>query len=282
MRPDDLLYALALGYVGLLGLCFGSFMNVCIARMPEDRSVVAPASACPRCGAAIRWYDNVPVLSWLWLGGRCRACRGRISGLYPAVESLFGVLAVLLFRRVVPGAEAIDLPHLAAFGWYGYLLFALVALTFIDLRHYIIPDPFSIYAVPVGVGGAWLLGALGYEGAPSWRESVVGALFAGSMLIPLMGLYRLIRKEQGMGWGDPKMLAMIGAWFGGLPAAPFVLIVGATAGSVIGVLAALATGRGLRLQMPFGPFLALGALIWLFFGPSLQVRLLPGFLLPGL
>ena len=272
MSPEDLGYALSLGYAGIFGLCFGSFMNVCIARMPEDRSVVSPASACPRCGSAIRWHDNVPVLSWLWLGGRCRACRGRISGLYPAVELLFGVLTMLLFRHIIPDAGAIDLPHVMAFGWYLYLLFALVALTFIDLKHYIIPDPFSIYAVPFAVGGAWLLGVLGYQGAPSWRESVVGALFAGSMLIPLMGLYRLIRKEQGMGWGDPKLLALIGAYFGAIPASPFVLITGATVGSIIGIAAALAQGKGLRLQMPFGPFLALGAIIWLFFGEKMGVR----------
>lgn len=266
MTPSQL-YLLLEAYAGVLGLCFGSFMNVCVARMPEDRSVVAPASACPCCGTPIRAYDNVPVLAWFWLRGRCRACKEPISPLYPTVEALFGVLAVLLFREVIPEVSRIDLAHAVALGWYGYLLFALVALTFIDLKHSIIPDPFSIYGVPVGVGGAALLGWLGYGGAISWQQSVVGAVSGSGVLLLLMGAYWLVRRAEGMGMGDVKLLALIGSYYGAFPGVIGVLILAGISGSVIGVLYALATGRHpLKSAIPFGPFLALGTLVWMFWG----------------
>lgn len=263
-------YAFVCAYAGLFGLLFGSFMNVCIARMPEDRSVVHPRSACPCCGAMIQARDNIPVLSWLILRGRCRSCAAPISPLYPTVEALFGVLAVLLFRHVVPDLGALDAPHLVAFGWYFYLLFALVALTFIDLRHAIIPDAFSIHGVPVGVGGAALLGVLGYVGAPSWQQALVGALAGGVVLLPLMGVYWLIRRVEGMGWGDVKLLALIGSYFGAMPALLAVLLVAAMVGSAVGIALAVARRGSLKLQLPFGPFLALGALVWLHGGATLS------------
>lgn len=262
-------YWALVAFAGMLGLLFGSFLNVCIARMPEDRSVVWPGSACPACGHAIRPFDNVPVLAWLWLRGRCRDCGTRISGLYPTIEALFGVLIALLFRRVIPDLGAFDLPHLLAFVWYGWLLLALVGLTFIDLRHYIIPDPFSIYSVPVGVGGAALLGWLGYLHAPTWQQSVVGAAAAGGGIVVLMWLYRLIRREEGMGYGDAKLMALLGAYFGLFPGTLLILVVASTVGAVIGGGIALAQGRGVRTALPFGPFLAFGAVVWLFFGETL-------------
>ncbi|MFN7145891.1 MAG: prepilin peptidase [Myxococcota bacterium] len=271
-------YWLFAAFAGIFGLLFGSFLNVCIARMPEDRSVVWPGSACPKCGTAIKPYDNVPVLAWLWLGGTCRACKAPISALYPAVEALFGVLAVLLFRRVIPDLADFDTPHLVALAWYGWLLFALVGLTFIDLRHFIIPDQFSIYMVPVGVAGAALLGWLGYTGAPTWQGSVIGALVGGGILGAVIGAYWLIRREEGMGMGDVKLLAMLGAWFG--PTAVLViLMIASIGGSVIGVTMAAVQRKSLRLALPFGPFLALGAGVWLFAGPVLEpavtVRIAP-------
>lgn len=268
MTPDTAYWIFA-AFAGIFGLLFGSFLNVCVARMPEDRSVVWPGSACPTCGTAIKPYDNVPVLAWMWLGGRCRACRQPISALYPTVEALFGVLTFLLFRRVMPDLADIDSAHLAAFVWYGWLLFALVALTFIDLRHYIIPDEFSIYSVPVGVAGALLVGWLGYTGAPTWQGSVVGALVGGGFLAAVMGVYWLVRRQEGMGLGDVKLLAMLGAWFGPVAIFP-ILMMASIAGSIVGITVAIARRTGLQLALPFGPFLALGALIWLYAGRVLE------------
>jgi leader peptidase (prepilin peptidase)/N-methyltransferase len=267
---------------GGFGLLFGSFLNVCIARMPEDRSVVWPGSACPACGTPIKPYDNVPVLAWFWLRGRCRACAAPISALYPTIEALVGVVAMLLFRRVVPDLGDLDAAHLVAFGWYGWFVLALLGLTFIDLRHSIIPDGFSILMVPLGIGGAWLLGSMGYEGAPTWQQSVVGALAGGATLGAVAGAAWLVYRYEAMGLGDAKLFAMMGAFLGALPALPFVLLVAATTGSVVGVSIAAARGKGLRMSLPFGPFLAFGALLWLFFGPHIQLRLAPWFALGAL
>ncbi len=262
-------YWIFAAFAGLFGLLFGSFLNVCVARMPEDRSVVWPGSACPSCGTPIKPYDNVPVLAWMWLGGKCRACKLPISALYPSVEALFGVLSVLLFRRVIPDLAVLDNAHLAALVWYGWLLFALVALTLIDLRHHIIPDEFSLYSVPVGVAGAALLGWLGYTGAPTWQASVVGALVGGGLLGSVSGLYWLVRREVGMGMGDVKLLALFGAFFGAA-ASVSILFIAACLGSVVGVAAIALRGGSLKLALPFGPFLALGAGVWLYAGPVLE------------
>ncbi len=268
----ETLWWIAQGFALLFGLLFGSFMNVCISRMPEDRSVVFPGSACPSCGTAIKPYDNVPVLAWIWLRGRCRACRTDISPLYPLVEASFGVLILLLFRHVVGDVANLDRAHLAAFVWYGWLLFACMASTFIDLRHKIIPDEFSIYSVPVGVGGAALLGWLGYEGAPTWQQSVIGALVGGGSIAAMIGAYWLVRREEGMGMGDAKLLAAFGAWFGVFPGMLAILLLGSVFGSVIGIAAMFITGRGLKLAIPFGPFLAAAAVFWCFFGERVALR----------
>lgn len=256
-------------FAGLVGLLFGSFINVLVARIPEDRSVVRPGSSCPHCGHPVRPYDNVPVLAWFWLRGRCRDCRSPISPLYPTVEALFGVLAALLFRRVIPDLGAVDTGHLLAYAWYFWLLLALVALTFIDLRHYIIPDAFSIYSVPIAIGGAALLPHFGYVDAPSWQQSVVGAAGAGGLILVIMGVYYLIRHEEGMGFGDAKLMALLGGYFGLFPGTMYILILASTLGALVGLALMWSQGRGFRSALPFGPFLALGALAWLYAGEVL-------------
>lgn len=274
------------GFALLLGLCVGSFLNVCIARMPEDRSVVHPPSHCPACGSGIRWYDNVPVLSWLLLRARCRDCGTPISAVYPLVELATGLLVLLTWRTVVPDVTALDLAHALAFAWYTAFVAMLVAITFIDLRHCIIPDEFSIYAVPFGVGGAALIHWLDPSLAPSWQSSVLGAAAGAGILLLPAALYWLVRRSPGMaigdvmGWGDVKLMAMIGSFLGVLPAIPAALIIGAMSGSAVGIVHAVASGRGLRTGMPFGPFLALGAVVYLFFGDIILRRLFLG--LPAL
>ena len=246
-------------FAGIFGLLFGSFMNVCVARMPEDRSVVWPGSACPSCGTPIKGYDNVPVLAWFWLMGKCRACKAPISALYPLVEASFGVLTVLLFRHVVRDIAWLDLPHLAAVAWYGWLCFSILAMTLIDLRHKIIPDEFSIYSVPVGVGGAALLGRLGFTEAPTWQQSVVGALVGGGLLAAVIGGYWLWRREEGMGWGDVKLLAMFGAFLGALPALPVIVLVASVAGSAVGLTVILARAASVELWFSMARAAAVGA-----------------------
>jgi leader peptidase (prepilin peptidase)/N-methyltransferase len=188
------------------------------------------------------------------------------------MEAFFGVLCMLLFRRVIPDLADLDAGHLVALAWYGWLLFALVALTFIDLRHYIIPDEFSVYSIPVAVGGAALLGWLGYTGAPTWQGSAVGALVGFGTLGAVVGAYWLLRREEGMGMGDLKLLALIGGYFGAIGALG-VIFLASIAGSIVGVTYALVKRAGLRLALPFGPFLAFGAVIWFFFSPHIEPRI---------
>lgn len=272
MTPLDQLYLGMQAMAGVFGALFGSFLNVCIVRMPEDRSVAWPGSACPHCGSAVRPYDNVPVFAWFWLRGRCRDCGTPFSALYPTIEAMFALLCVLLFRRVIPDVADFDAAHLVALVWYGWLLFALVGLTFIDLRHKIIPDAFSIYSVPVGVAGAALCTQLGFPYAPTWQQSVVGAATGGLGLFAIMALYRFVRKREGMGLGDAKLLALLGSYFAVAPALFFIVVAASVLGSIVGVTAQLWRRGTLQLAMPFGPFLAIGAIVWLFFGDDVVVR----------
>lgn len=264
----------ALGF----GMLVGSFLNVCISRMPEDRSVAWPPSHCPSCGSGIRAYDNIPVVSWLLLRGRCRDCSQPISSMYPTIELLMGVLSLLLFWRFVPDPGALDVPHAAAFAVHFLFVAMLVVVTFIDIRHYIIPDELSIYAVPVGGAASALLAWVGAPAAVGLKASLVGSVAGAGVLVSVMLLYKLIRGQEGMGWGDPKLLAMIGAFLGAIPAIPFVIFVASVVGSVVGVTL-MAVGRragwGLRSAVPFGPFLAIGAVVWVLHGPQLLEHWFP-------
>lgn len=264
----------------LFGMLVGSFLNVCISRMPEDRSVAYPPSHCPSCGSSIRPYDNIPVFSWLvLLRGKCRDCRQPISSLYPSIELLMGLLSLLLFWRFVPDPGAVDGPHGAAFAVHFVFFAMLVVVTFIDIRHYIIPDELSIYAAPLGIAASAGLAWIGAPDAVGLRGALVGSVAGAGVLVSVMLFYRLVRGQDGMGWGDPKLLAMIGAFLGALPALPFVVFVACLAGSVVGLsLMALnrRAGWGMRSAVPFGPFLALGAMVWVLHGPQMISRWFPG------
>jgi leader peptidase (prepilin peptidase) / N-methyltransferase len=260
----------------VFGLLVGSFLNVCIARMPEDRSVVHPPSHCPSCGHGIRPTDNIPVLSWLLLRGKCRDCGATISSLYPTIELLTGLVAWLLFRRILPDPSHLDLAHGAAFVFTFSIAAMMIAQSFIDLKHYIIPDEFSLYAVPYAVAAAFGLTWLGYPEALSWRASVLGAFFGGGVLLSIAMFWKLVRRIDSMGMGDVKLLALIGAVLGPWPALPFVMF-----GSVfLALLIALPIGwlktRRFNFALPFGPFLGLASILWMLHGTELVDMYYPG------
>lgn len=244
---------MALFGVFAFGVVIGSFLNVCIHRLPAQESIVFPTSHCPSCKTPIRPYDNVPILSYLVLRGRCRACAARISPRYPLVEALTGLAA---------------LAALLEFGWCVHFavaflfLAALIVVTFIDLDHQIIPDVISLPGIPVGFAAAAL------TGDPGWQSSLIGILIGGGILWAVAeGYYRLTGRE-GMGGGDIKLLAMIGAFLG-WRAVPITLILGSLSGTVVGLAFIVAKGRDSRTPIPFGPFLAAGAVCALFFGDAL-------------
>lgn len=236
-----------------LGLIIGSFLNVCIHRLPKGESLVRPASRCPVCSVPIRWYDNIPVLSFLLLGGRCRGCGGRISWLYPAVEALTGMLFLLTMLRFGLGVRTI---FLLAF------LCGLVVVTFIDLDHQIIPHAVTLPGIPLGLIASLI------TRDPSPRDAAAGAL-VGAGLVYLVAVYAEVAfQRESMGGGDINLLAMIGAFLGWRQVLlSFFLAVGA--GACLSLLL-IATGVLSRKdRIPFGPFLALGAVVALFGGDGL-------------
>ena len=241
---------LVIAAVFVLGAVVGSFLNVCIVRVPEGRSVVRPPSHCPRCRAGIAWYDNVPVLSYLVLRGRCRACGVRISPLYPAVEVLTGALAVALWGRLGPTV---------AFAGYFVFAAALVTITFIDLDHRIIPDVISLPGIALGLAVSFVSPLV------TPLDAFIGALAGGGVLLAIALGYEAIRGHEGMGGGDIKLLAMIGAFLG-WQSLFVTLMVASIVGSIIGVALMLHRRADAKLAIPFGPFLACGALVHLFFG----------------
>ncbi|MCJ8501730.1 prepilin peptidase [Desulfatitalea alkaliphila] len=251
-------------YFFLIGLCIGSFLNVCIFRLPAGRSIVHPPSACPTCGNPIRWYDNIPVFSWLLLRGRCRGCGSAISARYPIVELLTGLLALAVWLR---------------FGWhiqtpiYFALTAALIVITFIDLDHRIIPDVISLPGIPIGFACSFLLPHL------HWRDSLIGIVVGGGSLLVVAWGYRLLTGKEGMGGGDIKMLAMLGAFIG-WQGVFFTIMASSFIGTTVGIALMIRMGKDMKLAVPFGPFLAIGALLYLFFGPRLIDWYLYGFLMP--
>jgi len=234
----------------VFGAMIGSFLNVCIVRLPEERSIVRPRSHCPSCGHQIAWYDNLPVVSFVLLRGRCRVCGVRISPLYPTVELLTGALAVALWMRLG-----------TTLAFAGYFLFAaaLVTITFIDLDHRIIPDVISLPGIVVGLAVSFVSPLVTPLGA------LLCVLAGGGVLLGIATGYEMLRGREGMGGGDVKLLAMIGAFLG-WQSVFVTLMVASLIGSIIGVGLMIYQRADTKLAIPFGPFLAGGALVSLFFG----------------
>lgn len=237
-----------------MGAATGSFLNVVIYRLPAGESVVWPRSHCLRCGRVIPWYDNIPVLSWIVLRGRCRECKEPFSVRYPMVELLTALLLLSLSLR---------------FGWNLALLFAfyfacsLLVVTYIDLDHRIIPDRITLPGIAVGLLLALVAPAEARLGAV--QQWLLGVLVGGGILWAVAWAYAALTGREGMGGGDIKLLAMIGAFLG-WQGVLLTLLLASFIGSLVGVVWMVVRGTDSKLAIPFGPFLALGALVALFWG----------------
>lgn len=262
--------------VFVFGLVVGSFLNVCIRRLPRGESVVLPASHCPACHAPIKPYDNIPVVSWLLLGARCRDCKTRISALYPAVELLTGLLFLACYWAFGPTAEALKWAVFSAL---------LVVLAITDARERLLPDPvnfgglgvgfaLSFFTRPLDGSAAWLANRLFAYPPPrpvlSFTDALLGAAAGSGLLWVVAEGYFRLRGREGMGLGDVKMMAMAGAFLG-LKRTLLTILAGSLLGSVVGLLMIALAGKGRDYELPFGTFLGAAALLVVFFGtPALD------------
>lgn len=252
---------LILIFAGLFGLIFGSFFNVCIYRIPQGKSIAWPSSFCPKCKSPIHWYDNIPVLSYLFLLGKCRHCKQPISWQYPAVELLTSALTVLFVYRY--GLSVWTFGVLIA-------VYFLIILSVIDLQLMIIPDRFSLGLIVLGLAFAWC--NPNFEGV-WWQKELASLLGAavglfGVLAIALIGTW--IFKKEAMGGGDVKLMAGVGAFIGWQGVVTTV-IMGSFFGLVYAVFLMIFKGKKGGDAIPFGPFLSLGALVnfWYLITPSM-------------
>jgi leader peptidase (prepilin peptidase) / N-methyltransferase len=238
------------GMVFFLGCCLGSFLNVVIYRLPHELSIVSPGSHCPQCKQPVAPYDNIPLLSFLFLRGRCRHCGARISFRYPAIEALTGLLTLFLFREYGWQAE-----------FFIELLFAcaLLVIFFIDLDTMLIPDVISLPGIVIGLATSLVTPRL------SWMDSLLGIFLGGGFFYLIAMGYRWWRGQEGLGGGDIKLLAMIGAFLG-WPGVVFTILTGSVSGTIVGLIVMRRNRQGLTTMLPFGPFLAFGAVCYLFWG----------------
>ena len=243
----------------IVGAMFGSFLNVCIHRLPLGESVVAPRSRCPRCGTSIRAWQNVPVVSWIVLRGRCAACGGPISWRYPAVEAATALAVLALWRDFGPGA---------AFGIACAFAMMMIVLFFTDYDHHLLPDAVTLPGFGLGIAAAWWSPFLG---EPGWGRIVAafsGAALGSGILWGIGALYRRVRGVEGMGFGDVKLLAVVGAFTG--PAGVAVtLFLGSVVGAAVGLAMIPLRGKTLKAELPFGCFLTPSAMVALLWGRRL-------------
>jgi leader peptidase (prepilin peptidase)/N-methyltransferase len=234
------------------GLVWGSFLNVVIHRLPLEKSLVRPPSSCPACGARIKPYDNIPLLSYALLGGKCRSCGVRISPVYPLVEALTAVGFVLVYLHTGRGLGP---PFFAG------CLFtcALVVLGFIDYFHQIIPDEITLPGLVLSLGYAFFRDDL------SPRNALLGAAVGAGFLLLVFGFYLLVRKKQGLGMGDVTMLLFIGSYLG-LARTILTLILASFAGALVGVFIIVRRRKDLQFALPFGTFLAPAAFVSMLWG----------------
>jgi leader peptidase (prepilin peptidase)/N-methyltransferase len=237
----------------IMGLCIGSFLNVCIYRLPAAKSIVHPRSMCPQCDTLIPFYDNLPVFSYLWLKGKCRRCQVKIPMRYPMVELLGGLFALGAYLKFGQGIETLI---------YYVFIAALLVVTFIDIDHRIIPDVITLPGIPIFFAASFALSAITY------KEALLGILLGGGSLFLVAWIYSIITKKEGMGGGDIKLLAMMGAivgWQGVF----FTIFVASLVGTLAGLAVMLQSRQGMKLAVPFGPFLSIGAITYIFFGTQL-------------
>jgi len=237
----------------VLGAIIGSFLNVCIYRIPRDASIVRPGSRCPACAAPILFYDNIPLISYMVLRGRCRKCGRTIPIRYPLVELITAALFVVLYKAI---GLSLELPVPLVF------VSLLIVISFIDLDHLIIPDILSLGGLLLGVVFSFFRSSFAYT------DSLGGVLVGAGLLFAIAKLYELIRKREGMGGGDIKLLGMIGA-FCGIEGVVFSLVSGSLLGTLAGLPLMLIKGEGMKYALPFGPFLSLGALLYAIAGNEL-------------
>ena len=239
--------------VFIFGLIFGSFLNVVIYRLPERQSIVSPGSHCPHCGKPIKPYDNIPLISYMVLRGRCRYCGNRISPRYPAVELITGLLAAGLFMQY---GLTIDL-------FVFFILSAgLTAVSFIDIDHGIIPNALSYPGIIIGFASSF------FVSINDPVRSVLGMITGAGILYVTAFTYKAVTGVEGMGMGDVKLMAAIGAFLG-WEAAIFTVIISACIGALAGVALVLFAGKGRRYAIPYGPFISASAVVYLFYGHAL-------------
>ena len=258
----------------LFGLCVGSFLNVCIARIPSDISVVSPRSRCPKCKTLIAGYDNVPLLSYVILGGRCRNCRTSISLRYPAVEGLTAIISVLLANQ-----------YSLSVSWAVYLVFSssMIVLVLIDLDRRILPDVITLNGIWIGIlislylaspspfaATLYAFAGIGVSNpyVLALTASLAGAGFGGGLLWFVRGAFFKVRGIEGMGLGDVRMMAMVGAFLG-LPLTLLTILLGSILGSIIGLAVILVFRKGRYYELPFGTFLGGGAIVAVLYGNDL-------------
>jgi leader peptidase (prepilin peptidase) / N-methyltransferase len=245
-------------FIFVFGAVVGSFLNVCIFRLPAEASIVKPRSQCPYCHHPIRNCDNIPLISFIILRGKCRDCGGKISWRYPLVELITALLALLLFLKF-----SLTLSFLIFFIFTA----VLIVITFIDLDHQIIPDILTLPGIPI-----FCLAAIFLLKLP-WLETLLGLLIGGGILFTIAFVYELISKREGMGGGDIKLLAMIGGFLG-WKSLIFVLLFSSFSGAVVGITAMIIKKRDMKYAVPFGPFLSAAAVTYLFWGDAFMRLLL--------
>jgi leader peptidase (prepilin peptidase)/N-methyltransferase len=237
----------------IFGAIVGSFLNVCIIRLPKEESIITPGSHCPHCKSPIKFYDNIPMLSYFILKGKCRHCNEPISFQYPLIEGLTAFGSLIIFMRFGP-----SLSYLFFFSF----LAALIVITVIDLYHQIIPDVISIPGIGIGLLGSLIIPYI------TFFNSLIGILVGGGSLFLVATLYQWLFKREGMGGGDVKLLAMIGAFLG-WKSVILTILLSSFIGSIVGIAIMLLKGKDFKYAIPFGPFLSLGAVISLFYEEAL-------------
>jgi len=238
--------------VFVFGAAIGSFFNVCIFRLPAKESIVKPRSRCPHCHHPLSFYDNIPIISFIFLQGICRYCDKAISWRYPLVELITALLALLLFIKF-----GLTLKFLVFF----IFIAVLIVITFIDLDHQIIPDILTLPGIPI-----FFLAAIFLVKVP-WLEALLGLLIGGGILFAIAVVYEFISKREGMGGGDIKLLAMIGGFLG-WKSLIFILLFSSLAGALIGIAAMIIKKQDMKYAVPFGPFLSAAVVAYIFWGEA--------------